>query len=93
MQTIKGTEQVGQIRLFASETWPGADKETRQLLASAVVDEFHQQIRKRQLNIQWIPRNSSFLVRNGDSLDITELTEMVDDAYSNLLFQSSSFSQ
>ena len=82
MQIIKGGKQVGQIRLFAKETWPGADKETRQLLASAVVDEFHRQIRKRGLNIQWIPRNSSFIIRSGDSLDITELTEMVDGAYS-----------
>lgn len=84
MQAIKGNEQVGQKRLFAEETWPGADKETRQLLASAVVDEFHQQIRKRGLNIQWIPRNSSFIVRSGVCLDITELIEMVESAYSNL---------
>lgn len=84
MQTIKGTEQVGQKRLFAEETWPGADKETRQLLASAVVDEFHQQIKKRGLNIQWIPRNSSFIIRSGNSPDIKELIEIVGKAYADI---------
>lgn len=84
MQQIKpkrNKERFSQTRLFSEDTWPGADKETRELLAGAVVDEFHRRVREAGLNLRWVPRAGLFEVQSGRVPAVKMIGEMIEWAY------------